>query len=66
MRTSIINTIGLIYFGPELAYLITFRATGLIPEIPELGIRYGFVMSETQLAPDSRYSPYFLDSEFWN
>ena len=41
----LLNTVGLISFGLELAHLIPFRVTGLIPEIPDFGIRYRFAMS---------------------
>ena len=41
----LLNTVGLINFGLELAHLIPFRVTGLIPEIPDFGIRYRFAMS---------------------
>ena len=41
----LLNTVGLIFWGFELAHLILFRVTGLIPEIPDFGIRYRFAMS---------------------
>ena len=40
----LLNTVGLIVFGLELAHFIPFRVTGLIPEIPDFG-RYRFAMS---------------------
>ena len=41
----LLNTVGLMFFGLELAHLMPFRVTGLIPEIPDFGIRYRFAMS---------------------
>ena len=40
----LLNTVGLIFLF-ELAHLLPFRVTGLIPEIPDFGIRYRFAMS---------------------
>ena len=41
----LLNTVGLIFWGFELAHLKPFRVTRLIPEIPDFGIRYRFAMS---------------------
>ena len=41
----LLNTVGLFLFGLELAHLVPFRVTGLIPEILDFGIRYRFAMS---------------------
>ena len=41
----LLNSVGLIFWGFELALLIPFRVTGLIPEILDFGIRYRFAMS---------------------
>ena len=47
------NTVGLIFLGLALAHLIPFRITGLIPEIPDFGIRYRFAMSALFPSPKS-------------
>ena len=44
-KQILLNTVGLINFVLEVAHLIPFSITGLIPEIPDFGIRYRFAMS---------------------